>query len=78
MHLQAKRGAERSLDVQFVSEGKWNSELLKESPDGYTQWGLNDEGKLKVKHFESLDKLVVALTGEKVVAVVATWVGAVI
>lgn len=66
LHIKAKARADRSLDIQFVSEGKWSSELLKVSPDGYTQWGLNDEGKLKVKHFESLDKLLAALTAEKV------------
>jgi type III restriction enzyme len=64
LHIKAKPGAERSLDVQFVSEGKWNNELFKESPDGYTQWGLNDEGKLKAKHFDGLDKLLTTLTTE--------------
>jgi type III restriction enzyme len=65
LHIRAKAGAERSLDVQFVSEGTWNAELLRESTDGYTRWGLNDEGKLKVKPFESLDKLLADLTAEK-------------
>jgi len=64
LHIKAKPGAVRSLDVQFVSEGKLNSDLVKESPDGYTQWGLNDEGKLKAKHFDGLDKLLTTLTTE--------------
>jgi len=47
-----------------VSKGKLNSELEQEASDGFTRWGLNDEGKIKAKHSDGLDELLVALTQE--------------
>jgi type III restriction enzyme len=64
LHIRAKQGAERSLEVQFVSKGKFNNDLEQEGPDGYTRWGLNDEGKLKAKHFDGLGGLLADLTAE--------------
>jgi type III restriction enzyme len=34
LHIRPRDGAERSLDVQFVSKGKWNNDLEQEGPDG--------------------------------------------
>lgn len=64
LHIRPKVGADRSLDVHFVSKGKLNSELEQEASDGFTRWGLNDEGKIKAKHSDGLDELLVALTQE--------------
>lgn len=53
-----------ALDVQFVSRGKLNAGLEQEGPDGFTLWGLSDEGKLKASHFGSLDPLLAALLND--------------
>lgn len=63
--IRAKQGAERSLEVQFVSKGKLNNELEQEGPDGYTRWGLNDQGKVKARHSEGLDLLLAEVTAER-------------
>lgn len=64
LFIRPKQGAERSLDVQFVSKGKWNDSLTQEGPDGYTRWGLNNQGILKARHFDGLDTLITELTAE--------------
>lgn len=63
--IRRKDGAELSLDVQFISRGKWSNDLNEEAPDGYTRWGLNDEGKVKARFFDGLDPLLADLTAEK-------------
>ncbi|MET3803972.1 type III restriction enzyme [Nakamurella sp. UYEF19] len=62
LHIQPHPEAARRLDIQFVTDGFWDHDLVNQGPDGYTRWGLNDEGKLKAKHFDSLAELVEALT----------------
>lgn len=64
LHIRPKAGAERSLDVQFVSKGKWSNDLEQEAPDGYTRWGLNDQGKVKSKYFDGLADLVEDLVAD--------------
>jgi type III restriction enzyme len=64
LHIRAKHGAERSLDVQFVSKGKLSNDLEQEGPDGFTRWGLNDEGKLRARHFDGLSDLLTDVTAE--------------
>lgn len=64
LHIRKKEDAPRYLDVQFVSKGKWSNDLDQEAPDGYTRWGLNDEGKIKARHFEGLDELLADLTAD--------------
>lgn len=64
LNIRSKPGASRYLDIQFVSKGKWNNTLEQEAPDGYTNWGLNDEGKLKAWHFDGLDQLLADLTAD--------------
>ena len=64
LNIRKKQGASRHLDVQFVSKGKWNNDLFQEAPDGYTRWGLNDEGKVKARYFDGLDELLADLTAD--------------
>lgn len=54
------------LDVQFVSEGKYGQDLQHEGPDGYSRWGLADDGSIRTVHFESMDELVEALTDDAI------------
>jgi len=64
LHIRAKTGGDRSLEVQFVSAGTWDNDLVRQSGDGYTQWGLNDEGKVKARTCDGLDELLVDLIAE--------------
>lgn len=63
--IRPRSDIKRSLDVQFVTEGRLNQDLQKESPEGFTQWGLNDMAQLKAQHFESLDELVAHLLKDR-------------
>lgn len=45
------------LKIRFVSAGEINSDFEKHSPDGFTLWGLKDDGKLRAQHFANLDEL---------------------
>ena len=51
-------GVGRRLDIQFVSEGKYDDELTRRDSEGYTYWGLSDDGALHAIHFDELDALV--------------------
>lgn len=64
LFIRPREGADRSLDIQFVSSGKWNNDLDQEGPDGFTRWGLNDQGKLRARFFESLNDLLADVTAE--------------
>ena len=54
-------GEGRRLDVQFVSEGKYDDELNRRDSDGYTRWGLSGDGKLNANHFDELRSLLAHL-----------------
>ena len=57
--LNIKPGKEgRRLDIQFVSEGKYDDELTRRDSDGYTYWGLADDGALNAVHFDEMDALI--------------------
>lgn len=51
-------GEGRRLDIQFVSEGKYDDELTRRDSDGYTYWGLADDGSLAAVHFVEMDALI--------------------
>jgi type III restriction enzyme len=51
-------GEGRRLDIQFVSEGKYDDELTRRDSDGYTYWGLADDGSLNAVHFDEMDALI--------------------
>lgn len=44
----------RRLDIQFVSEGKYDDELTRRDSDGYTYWGLADDGSISTMHFHEM------------------------
>jgi len=46
------------LDIQFISEGKIRVDLSLESRDGYTRWGLGDDGRLRAAHFDEAATLI--------------------
>ncbi|MFK0250055.1 hypothetical protein ACIQUM_35600 [Amycolatopsis azurea] len=46
------------LDIQFVSEGKYGDDLNRLDRDGYTYWGLADDGKVNATHLEEMEALV--------------------
>jgi type III restriction enzyme len=63
--IRPKPGAQRSLDVQFVSKGKWNNNLAQDGPGGHTRRRLNNQGILRARHFDNLDTLITELTAER-------------
>jgi len=46
------------LDVQFVTNGKYDDNLEQKHTSGFTCWGLGDDGTLQTVHYEDLDALV--------------------
>lgn len=49
------------LDIQFVSEGRYDDNLELKDPDGYTYWGLASDGTITATHYEDLAELVTYL-----------------
>jgi type III restriction enzyme len=63
--LSIKPSAEgRRLDIQFVSKGKYDDELTRLDSDGYTYWGLADDGSLNAVQFDELDALIKHLVND--------------
>ncbi|BCW86476.1 hypothetical protein NicSoilE8_41490 (plasmid) [Arthrobacter sp. NicSoilE8] len=66
LNIRPKPGAERSLDVRFVSVGKLNDSLQVVDPEaGFSLWGLNDQGQIRTSHFESVNHLLERLVDDK-------------
>lgn len=65
LYIRSKPGAERTLDVQFVSKGHWSDRLQNVGPDGHTLWGLNSQGDLVARHFDELEELITRLVIDK-------------
>jgi type III restriction enzyme len=51
-------GAGPRLDVQFVSEGKYDVDLNLKDRDGYTYWGLGGDQTINAVHFDAMEPLV--------------------
>ncbi|MFD3425325.1 DEAD/DEAH box helicase [Nocardia fluminea] len=56
----------RRLDIQFVSEGKYDDDLSHRDSSGYTLWGLADDASLKAIHFDDLANLLKQLVDDDV------------
>lgn len=52
----AKEGSR--LDVQFVSNGKYDDHLEQKHSSGFTCWGLRDDGTLQAVHYADLEHVV--------------------
>lgn len=52
----AKEGSR--LDVQFVSNGKYDNHLEQKHSSGFTCWGLGDDGTLQAVHHDDLEHVV--------------------
>jgi type III restriction enzyme len=59
--IDAPRKAIDHLYVKLVSVGKWRIDATQETNDGYTLWGIRAGSGRTMKHFDDLDKLVVAV-----------------
>ncbi len=51
-------GASGQLLVQFVSEGRWNSDVVQEDSAGYTVWGRKPDNSLRATHVDSIEAAV--------------------
>lgn len=60
----ASPGVGPRLDIQFVSEGKFNVELERVDTEGFTCWSLGDDGKLRAHHFPELANVTKHLTDD--------------
>lgn len=54
-----------SLVIRFVTPGEYNPQFEKQSPDGFTLWGLKDDGKARAQHFGALEELIDFLTADE-------------
>lgn len=52
----AKEGSR--LDVQFISNGKYDDHLEQKHSSGFTCWGLGDDGTLQAVHHDGLEHVV--------------------
>ncbi len=52
----------QQLVIRFVTAGEFNGQFEKLSPDGYTLWGLKDDGNPRAQHFDTLEDLLSMLT----------------
>ncbi|QZT59660.1 DEAD/DEAH box helicase family protein [Mycolicibacterium austroafricanum] len=57
-------GEGKRLDIQFVSEGKYDDELTRRDSEGYTYWGLANDGSLNAVHFDVMDSLIKQLVDD--------------
>lgn len=46
------------LSVRLISRGKWSADGTPGGKDGFSLWGLRQDQKMQVKHFDDLDTLV--------------------
>lgn len=46
------------LDVQFISKGKYDANLEQKHPDGFSCWGMADDGTIQVVTFDGMNELV--------------------
>jgi type III restriction enzyme len=64
--LSIKRRTDvRQLVIRFVTVGEFNGQFEKLSQDGYTLWGLKDDGKTRAQHFDTLEELLTHLTAPR-------------
>lgn len=59
----------RRLDIQFVSEGKYDDDLTRKNDEGYTHWGLTSDGSLNAVHFSTMDSLIKHLVDDAVFSI---------
>ena len=52
-----------ALVIRFVTAGEHNAQFERLNHDGYSLWGLKDDGKTRVQHFDTLDDLLSTLVG---------------
>lgn len=45
------------LAIKFVTPGEFNNQFEKQSPDGYTLWGLKNNGQTRAQHFSEIGDL---------------------
>lgn len=51
----------QQLLIRFVTAGEYNGQFEKLNPDGYTIWGLKDDGKPRAQHYDTLDDLLATI-----------------
>lgn len=58
LNIQRPENATTSLQVHFVSKGRWRKDVVRESPAGYSLWGLSPAGEVKVWHGDRIADVV--------------------
>lgn len=54
LRIEPPAGAAERLIIRFVSKGTWTGPTELQKPDGYTVWGLKQNGDLRTTHLPSL------------------------
>jgi type III restriction enzyme len=54
LNIQVHPSSEMELTVRFVSQGKWSSDVSRQSGEGYTVWGFGSNGERRVWHAASM------------------------
>lgn len=57
LRIRTSDGSHR-LDVQFVSPGKFDDNLEQKHKDGYTCWGMSDDGTIHAQTFDEMSQVV--------------------
>lgn len=54
------------LLIRFVTAGEYTPEMVKQSADGFTIWGLKDDGTRRAQHFGTLEEVIENLSTARV------------
>jgi type III restriction enzyme len=63
--IDGPRNLKERLFVKLITEGKWNTEAVQETKEGFTLWGMKAGAGRTMKHFDDLDALVKAALAPK-------------
>jgi type III restriction enzyme len=61
LHVRAHKQVPITLQIRFVSKGKFNEHVQQESRDGFTLWSRREDGTLRAEHHEDMATAVKAL-----------------
>lgn len=61
LRIEPPSGATERLIIRLVSKGTWTGATALQKPDGYTVWGLKQDGGLRTAHFLTVEEVVVAV-----------------
>lgn len=61
LRIEPPPNATERLIIRFVSKGMWSGPTELEKPDGYTVWGLKQNGDLRTVHLPAMGEVIAAV-----------------